>query len=365
MGIPEKIKQIEDEIHRTQINKKTEHHIGILKAKLAKLRHEQEEISHLGKKESNGFSIRKSGHSTVVLIGLPNVGKSTLVNRLTNSKSKIGEYQFTTLKIIPGIMNYKGARIQILDLPGIIEGASTGKGLGKRILGISRSADLILFVLDIFQPNVYNILKTELLEMGIRPDEKPPQILIEKVGSGGIHVSTQVQLTKISTKLIKDVLRIYDFNNAKIIIKENISYVQLIDAILGNRIYIPSLIIMNKIDLVNINFLNELKKRTENEFFPISADKNINIKELKEHIFQRLNLIRIFISPRKGGIDFKDDLFLKNGSTILVVCNKIHRKMKNDFRYALIWGKSAKFEGQKVGLKHKIIDKDVITLVTK
>src|SRR5215471_15018404 len=155
MGIPEKIKEIQDQIHRTQINKATEFHIGLLKAKIAKLKREQEENLH-GKTlhaggENIGFDVKKAGDATIVLIGLPSVGKSTLLNRLTNAKSKIAAYQFTTLEVVPGVMEQGGAKIQVLDLPGIIKGASSGKGLGRRVLAVARSADLVLFVVDVFQ----------------------------------------------------------------------------------------------------------------------------------------------------------------------------------------------------------------------
>src|SRR3974377_953606 len=153
MGIPEKIKEIQDQIHRTQINKATEFHIGLLKAKIATLKREQEDNIH-GKTvhsggENVGFDVKKAGDATVVLIGLPSVGKSTLLNRLTNAKSRVASYQFTTLTVVPGLMDYRGARIQVLDLPGIIEGAASGKGLGKRVLAVARNADLILFIVDV------------------------------------------------------------------------------------------------------------------------------------------------------------------------------------------------------------------------
>ena len=151
MGIPEKIKAIQDEIGRTQLNKATEHHIGLLKAKIAKLKREQEAVqTKKSSKKSDGFDVRRSGDATVVFIGLPSVGKSTLLNALTGSKSSVGAFQFTTVTVVPGILDYRGAKIQMLDLPGIIKGASSGKGLGKRILSVARSADIVLLVLDVF-----------------------------------------------------------------------------------------------------------------------------------------------------------------------------------------------------------------------
>jgi len=75
----------------------------------------------------------KSGDARVALIGFPSVGKSTLLNRLTNTHSEAGAYEFTTLTCIPGKIEYNGANIQLLDLPGIIEGASAGKGRGRQV----------------------------------------------------------------------------------------------------------------------------------------------------------------------------------------------------------------------------------------
>ena len=151
MGIEEKIKDIEEEIQKTPYNKATSHHIGKLKAKLSKLKEESLQRSSGGHK-GQGFHVKKTGDATVVLVGFPSVGKSTLLNEITNAESKVGAYQFTTLDIVPGVMEHKNAKIQIFDIPGIITGASSGKGRGKEILSVVRTADLILIVLDTLNP---------------------------------------------------------------------------------------------------------------------------------------------------------------------------------------------------------------------
>lgn len=366
MGIPEKIKAIQDEMAKTKINKATEHHIGLLKAKIAKLKREQEEnfIKKSGMK-SDGFDVRRSGDATVVFIGLPSVGKSTLLNKMTKAKSTVGAFTFTTLTVVPGMMEYRGAKIQVLDLPGIIKGASTGKGLGKRILSVARTADLVLLMLDVFQPYHENVLVNELGNIGIRLNQLPPNITIEKAAMGGIAVAQQVKLKKISEKHLKDILHLYGIVSARVVIREDITSEQLADFIAGNISYSKAITIVNKVDLVDKKFLKELKKKIKSEVIEVSAESDINIELLKEKIYEKLKFIRIYMRPKGGETDFKEPLIAREGDTVEDICNKLHRRMKRAFRFGLVWGKSVKFGGQRVGLTHILLDEDVLTIIKK
>jgi len=364
MGIPEKIKAIQDEIGRTQLNKATEHHIGLLKAKIAKLKREQEAVQiKKSSKKSDGFDVRRSGDATVVFIGLPSVGKSTLLNVLTGSKSSVGAFQFTTVTVVPGTLNYRGAKIQMLDLPGIIKGASSGKGLGKRILSVARSADIVLLVLDVFQPYHEDVLINELANIGIRLNKKPPNIVIEKSTTGGIAIAQQVKLKKISEKLVKDILNVYGYTSARVVIREDIDSEQLVDFLTGSKTYAKAITVLNKIDLVDEKFLKKVSKKLKTEFIPVSADAEQNITELRDRIYDELQFIRIYMRPKGGKTDYKEPLIIRNGNSVLDVCNKLHRKLRKDFRFGLVWGKSVKFGGQRVGLSHILQDEDVLTII--
>lgn len=364
MGIPEKIKAVQDEIGRTQLNKATEHHVGILKAKIAKLKREQEAVQiKKSSKKSDGFDVRRTGDATVVIIGLPSVGKSTLLNALTGSKSTVGAFQFTTVTVVPGVLDHRGAKIQMLDLPGIIKGASSGKGLGKRILSVARSADIVLLVLDVFQPYHEDVLINELSNIGIRLNKKPPNIVIEKSPTGGIAIAQQVKLKKMSEKLVKDILNVYGYTSARVVIREDIDSEQLVDFLTGNKTYAKSITILNKIDLVDKKFLKKVSKKLKTEFIPVSANSSDNIAELRDRIYDELKFIRIYLRPKGGETDYKEPLIIRNGNSVLDICNKLHRKLRKDFRYGLVWGKSVKFGGQRVGLKHILIDEDVLTII--
>jgi small GTP-binding protein len=361
--IDKQIKEIEEEIFNTQKNKATEHHIGKLKAKIARLREELKKRTSKGVK-GKGFTIKKSGDATIGLIGFPSIGKSTLLNQLTDADSRVGEYDFTTLDVIPGIMKYKGSNIQILDLPGLITDAYKGKGRGREILSAIRNVDLILIMLDAEHKDHLKYINEELHKAGIRLNQKKPDVIIKKTGKGGIAVKSTTKLTFLSDKTIKSISSEY-VTNADIIIREDITEEQLIDAFIKNRIYISALVIINKSDLINKNELNGKINEIKNKgwkVISISASKNIGLEELKRSIFVELEIIRIFMKPVGKKSDFNKPLILRRGQTIEDACRKLHKDFKRKFRYAQVWGKSVKYPGQKVGLYHKLEDKDILTI---
>jgi ribosome-interacting GTPase 1 len=357
--IEEQIKALEDEIRRTPYNKATEKHISRLRGRVAKLKEKQEKAS--ARNGGRRISFKKSGDATVSIIGVPNVGKSTLLNKLTSAKSDIGDYQFTTLEFIPGMMDYKGASIQLVDLPGLIKDAAKGRGRGREVLSIARASDLIVVMLDPDNKELDAILK-ELHEAHVRLDEHPPNISISRRESGGITLS--------STRRLKDreglieILREWGCINADVAAKENLTPERLIDFLAGNRVYIPSLKVINKADLLHDNENKSFRKRFQDAIF-ISAREGVGLDRLRESIFEKLRLIRIYLRPQGGNPDYEKPLILREGATVDNVCSMIHRAFEEKFRYAQVWGKSAKFEGQKVGLEHKVEDEDVVTIVIK
>ena len=362
MGLLEKIREIEEEIKRTQYNKATEFHIGQLKAKLAKYKRELITPSRAGAgKRSGGFDVKKSGDATVAIIGLPSVGKSTLLTKITNAQSKAAAYAFTTLKCIPGLLEYNKAKIQILDLPGIIEGAKDGKGRGREIISVARSADLLLIMLDAMNAVAeYNIIMRELYGFGIRVNSKPPDVVIKKKIRGGITINSTVKLTKISEREVQAVLGEYGMHNADVVFREDVSVDQFIDVVEGNRVYIPAIFVVNKIDLANSENLS-----LPFAYIPISAEKGYNLEKVKEEIYNKLDFINIYTKRKGEKADIEEPLVMRRGATVGDVCERLHRDLKKDFRYAVVWGKSVKHEGQRVGLDHILADGDIVYIVKK
>jgi len=222
---------------------------------------------------------------------------------------------------------------------------------------------LILLILDVFQADQISVLKKELYEMGIRLDTQPPNVTINRSHQGGLGITTTCKLTHLSESTVRAILNTYKINHGNVIIREDITDDQLIDLVAGNRRYIPSIAILNKTDLVSPKYVAEARKRIGEDLVPISADRNVNLDELREAIYDRLRLIKVYLKPRNGSPDFEEPLIVTAGSTISDVCRKIHRKFAGEAKYALVSGTSVRFSPQRVGVDHVLQDRDIVTIV--
>lgn len=348
MSVEEQIKEIEAELERTHYNKATQKHIGKQKAKLAKLRAEQAKSS--GGKGGLGYGIRKKGDATVLLVGFPSVGKSTLLNQMTSADSRVAEYEFTTLQVVPGVLELNGAKIQVLDVPGLIEGASVGKGRGKEVISVIRIADLVVFLVDARKPQQAEIMRNELEQAGLRLDKSPPDIKVIRKERGGIQITMPKKLG-IDKEVIISVLNEFGLYNAEIIIREKATLDQIVDAMARNLRYVPSLVVYNKADLVGPE---------ERQGFCISAKDGTGVEELKEAIWGKLRLMRVYLKRIGKTPDMKEPMIVREGSTIKDVGEKIHKIFVKHFRHARIWGPSAQFGGQIVGMNIRLKDGDIV-----
>lgn len=363
----EKIKAIEAEMEKTQKNKATNFHLGQLKAKLAKLKRELITPSGSGGGANiASFEVAKTGQATVGFVGFPSVGKSTLLSKLTGTESEAAAYEFTTLTTVPGIIRYKGAKIQMLDLPGIIEGAKDGRGRGKQVIAVARTCDMIFIVLDVNKPLAHKqIIEKELDGFGIRLNKEPPNIIIKKKDKGGISVTNTVPLTHLDKDEIRAVMSEYRINSADISFRCDATVDDLIDTLeASQRKYIPAIYVLNKIDSFSIEEL-ELLNRVPNAV-PISSGKEWNLDELLEVMWDRLNLVRVYTKPKGKLPDFTEPVVLKDGrSSVEDFCNSIHKSLVDDFKNAVVYGTSVKHQPQYVGLSHILEDEDVVTILKK
>ncbi len=346
-----RIARVEKEIRDTPYDKASEHHHGVLKAKLARLTADLEGPMNKGGGGGGGYAVRHSGDACVVLVGLPNVGKSTLLNALTNAESKVGNYDFTTLGVVPGMMEYKGVRIQILDLPGIVRGASKNKGFGKRVVSVVRAADLVVLMTDWRRLKWLKKMEIELYENNIRVGEDLPKVRVRKTSRGAIQVIDPYK--NFPREMVVEIAKELGFANVVIQIDEKIDKIdRLIDGLMKNRKYMPMVKVINKVDEAGNKTIGE-----DNESLLVSADRGLGLERLKEEIWGKLGLVRVYLKKsRTATADKEKPLVVKNGSSLLTVVEKISTEMVSEIKEAYIWGKMARFAGQRVSLNARVFD---------
>ena len=312
-----------------------------------------------------GFDVSKSGDARIALVGFPSVGKSTFLSKITKTKSEVAAYSFTTLTAIPGVLEYGGAEIQILDLPGIIEGASEGKGRGRQVISAAKTSDLILMVLDATKrAEQRSLLEAELEAVGIRLNCDPPNIYLKAKKAGGMKITFQTPPKYLDEKMLYNILRDYKILNCEVLVRDEYATVDdFIDVIMKeHRKYIQCLYVYNKVDAVSLDFLNELAR--EPNTVVMSCEMDLGIDDVVARCWQDLRLIRIYTKRQGAEPDFGEALIVRRNSTIEDVCDAIHRTMKETFKYALVWGASAKHIPQRVGLGHPVSDEDVVQIVS-
>lgn len=358
MDITQRIEELKREIRDTPYHKGTEHHIGRLRARIAKLEDDLlARTTKTGKGGGRGYAVKKAGDATVVLVGPPSVGKSTLLNALTNAKSPVAPYAFTTVTVIPGMMKYKGAEIQILDVPGLIEGASRGRGRGKQVISVVRGADLLLLVTEVGKENAFKEIESELYEAGVRINQRPPNIKIERKLGGGIIVHSAAK-QQFDNTTVKDVAQEFGLRNAEITLKEKIVLEDLVDAFAQNRVYVPAILVLNKVDtpVYHISIYDIA--------IPVSAKTGVGLDKLRKSIWEKLKFVRAYLAKPGRGADYETPLILKNGATIYDIANKVGTEFAARVKGAKISGPGAKFPSQEVPVTTRVQDEMEVMFLT-
>ena len=120
----------------------------------------------------------------VGLVGLPNAGKSTFINAVTNAQAKVGAYAFTTLRPQLGVVRHHGREFVVADIPGLIEGAAEGAGVGDRFLGHIERCQVLLHLVDANDEDVatsYRVVRDELDAYGAGLADKPVVLALNKI----------------------------------------------------------------------------------------------------------------------------------------------------------------------------------------
>ncbi|BDB98891.1 TGS domain-containing protein [Saccharolobus caldissimus] len=328
----EKLQALQEFLKEVPKHKGTENLVYWAKRRMAELR---EEIEIRKSKKSGGFSlfVEKEGAGQAILIGDILI-RSQIMRKLTNVKQEFSDLP------VPGMVRYEDVQIQLVNPPRTLPLSKT--------IGLIRNADEVIIAVNSKEEliSIRNILE----ENNILLKKPKGKVIIERTryGMAGIRIVNLGKLIDADEKTVRDYIESFGIKSAIVKIIGEVSIDDIEKSIFETVSYKPTIVISQENiyveDLPIIN-LNEIEK-------------------LPKIMFDMLEVIRIY-TKEPGEEPTKDPLILKKGSTVLDVARKLHSSLAENFKYARVWGKSVRYQGQKVGPSHVLEDKDIVEIHVK
>ncbi len=357
----ERLRYLEEYISSIPKHKGTEKERGMLKRKLALLRESLERKAKSGR--GREINVRKQGSAQIVLAGFPNAGKSSLLCEITNADVRVASYAFTTLEPNVGMLELGDVSLQLVDLPGLISGAAENRGMGRRFLTVMRNADIIALFLAMDDKPLKRLetLMEEFDAAGIRLNQERPDVRVYKKDRGGINL-LGAHLLRADRQDAIETCRDFGILNADVRINRPMGLEDFVDAIDKSTVWKKAFVILNKTDLAEPKEVKRVVKLIKARYnlptLPVSVKEKKNMEGLKQAIWDISGLMRIYTVTSPDS----DPLVVPEGSTVLEVATKIHTDFAKKFKYARVWGKSVKYDGQRVGKGHVLQEGDIIEL---
>ncbi|MEB3772456.1 MAG: TGS domain-containing protein [Desulfurococcales archaeon] len=366
----EKIRALEEFISAVPKHKGTENLMLWARKKLAQLRQELEDEKR--RKRSGGGGIRymvqKTGAAQVAVIGPPNTGKSTLVHTLTGAKTVVADYPYATRLPAPGMLKFEDIQIQLVDTPSLMLDEPDSQW-NNRIIGLARNADALLLVFSLDSPNLRDEIVSVLRilgDRGIEISKGKGYVYIERTrGVGDIKLYVNGRLRGFTEEDVRKLLREYRIYGANVYIEGEVTLDDVEKAVFTRTMFKPAVIVLNKADKSiytrrELLGLRDVVPRDTPVLVGI-ARSGRGYENLGRVLFEKLGIIRIY-TKEPNGEKAEQPLVLRKGATVLDVAKSVHSRLVKNFKYAKIWGPSAKYPGERTGLDHVVEDGDIVEI---
>jgi ribosome-interacting GTPase 1 len=317
------------------------------------------------------FFLEKEGAAQIVILGPTKVGRSSLLTSLTNAKTEVSDYPYTTREPVPGMLQYQDLQFQIVEAPALIEGAAEGEAWGLQTLGLARNADGVIVMVDLTK-DARQQLSTVLSEMEkarILAQKPKARVEVERKHIGaGLRIILIGRLINCNLRDIEDLLKSYRILDAIVRIYGEATLDDVEDAIFESTVHRPTIIVANKAEAPEATKnLKELAQFVGNQLpiVPVSCKTMSGLDKLGAQIFKALEIIRVYTKEPNDREPSPKPFILKKGSTITDLAKLVHSDFTKRFSYAKVWSKRLSFSPQKVGITFVLEDKDIVELHAK
>jgi len=337
------------------------------KTKIAQLK--QDIVVQRGRKAGGrtSWTVERVGSVQVMLYGPTNVGRSSLLSKLTNAQPPVATYEYTTQRPIPGMLQFEDIQIQLVELPAPQIGSQGTFRIQPEMSDLVRSSDALMLVVDLsnnpFSQLSSLIASLEDIHVSTLRTSSRVEIIPEK-GSGEIRIATAgVQQSKPAEK-IRELLHSYGIRNALVRIYGEVTLDDVEDAILENvTIYKPTIVVANKLDLrKNEETTTELAEKTSLPSILTSCLTCQGLPQVAPTLFRTLDMVRVYTKEPNETKPSEHPFVVRTGTTVKELARNIHTDLAERYRYSRIWGPTSKFPGERVGPDHILGDQDVVEI---
>jgi ribosome-interacting GTPase 1 len=366
----EKIKKLQEFMSLFPKHKGTENLRAQVKRKISVLKQEIEDKKQKRTGVATGprIFVEKEGDAQIVILGPTNVGRSSLLSTLTNSKVAVLNYPYTTTEPTPGMFNYEDLQLQMVETPAIMEGSSEGGSWGLQTLTSARNADGLVLMVDLSKNPVdqFKLIITELEKSKILTKNPSARISIEKKHMGAkLKFIVLGKLVDCDVKDLTNLLKSYGIRDATIKIWGEATLDDVEEAVFEGKVYRPAIVLANKADHpLAAERLEQLKNAVGKDLkiVPVSCATKDGMEKLGAEIFEILDIMRVYTKEPNKKDASRRPFTIKKGSTVFDLAKRIHSDFYEQFAYAKIWSKRLRFSPQKVGGTFELQDGDTVEI---
>jgi len=342
---------------RAQVKRK----IALLKAQV-QTKHRQES------RRSAERTIQKAGAAQIAVVGLTNVGRSSLLALLTGAKPLVAPYLYTTKESVPGMLPFEDLQFQLVELPALVPEEEGTFVFQEGSADVVRNCDGLIVMVDLSTDPVEQLdqVLAELARLQVSTTMVESKVSISRTRAGGIRLAGAGRLVGRTPELVESLLKSYAIPNAIVRATGDVSLDNIEDVILETSMtYKPTVVLANKADLPNVHEnLRKLVARIGSRIpvLIISCHTGTGLSEIGKKLFETLDMIRVYTKEPNADAPSPDPFVIKKGTTVGDLTRQIHSALFRHFKYARVWGKSASYAGERVGIDHTLDDRDTVEI---
>jgi ribosome-interacting GTPase 1 len=364
----EKIPALQEFLSAIPKHKGNERLRAQIKRKIALLKAETRTKQRRGGGRSTERSLQKAGAAQIAILGLTKVGRSSLLAAVTAARPVVASYPYATKESVPGMLQFEDVQFQLVELPALVPGEEGRFVFQEGSASLVRGCDGLIVMVDLGDEPVEQLgaILAELGRLQVSIQKLESNVSILRTRSGGIQLFAAGHLMGCTRDEVSSLLKSYAISNAIIRTTGDVTLDDIEDVILEtNLIYKPTIVLANKADLADASTNSRRLLENADGKLPVlvvSCHTGFGMPELGKRLFEALNIVRVYTKEPNAAHPSPDPFVIKRGTTVGELSRQIHSVLFRQFKYARVWGKSASYDGERVGIGHILSDGDVVQI---